>query len=124
MRVIVAGSRDIHDYDLVCRAIERSGFQVDVVLSGGAEGVDKLGERWAGEHGVPVERYPADWQKHGRAAGPIRNRQMGKKGDALVAVMRRPGTPGTRNMIQTAERLGLKVYVLLTNSETCTIEKG
>lgn len=71
-------------------------MRVTTVLSGGnpglrdkagnvlRRGADALGEHWATAHGIPVERFPADWDKHGRAAGPIRNEAMAREGDALV----------------------------------------
>ena len=39
-------------------------------------GADLLAEEWAQKHNTPSEQYPADWDKHNRAAGPIRNQQM------------------------------------------------
>ncbi|HWB02748.1 MAG TPA: DUF2493 domain-containing protein [Verrucomicrobiales bacterium] len=86
MKVIIAGPRDFHDYDTVARAVTDSGFEITEVVSGKAPGVDTLGERWAAEHGKAVKEFPADWQKYGRAAGPIRNAQMADYADALVAV--------------------------------------
>jgi hypothetical protein len=74
--VIIAGCRDIYDYEAVRRAVENSGFQVTEVVSGCATGVDTLGERWAEENGVPVKRFPADWNKYGKAAGGMRNGDM------------------------------------------------
>lgn len=110
MRVIIAGSRHCHDYDVVCQAVRDSGFDITTVISGGADGVDSLGERYASEHGIPCERHPADWGKYGRAAGPIRNREMAQCADALIAVI--SGTSkGTRNMIKLANDAGLSVYV-------------
>ena len=47
MKVIIAGSRDITDYSLVCRAISESKFDITEVISGTARGVDTLGEKWA-----------------------------------------------------------------------------
>lgn len=46
------------------------------VISGTAAGADQRGEMWAGLHGIPVRRMPADWERHGKAAGRIRNRAM------------------------------------------------
>ncbi len=92
MRVIIAGSRTITDYRTVEEAIERSGFHVTEVVSGAAHGVDQLGEVWAARHGVPVRRFPADWERFGRAAGPRRNQAMvthatmAPEGGALIAV--------------------------------------
>ena len=112
MKVIIAGSRTIKDYSLVCEAITESGFEIDLVVSGHAKGVDQLGERWAKEHGVPVEQHPAQWNAHGIAAGPIRNEAMAQAADALVAIMPEEGTKGTKDMIRRAKKHGLKVHIL------------
>lgn len=110
MRTIIAGSRSIHDYEALCNVVQESGFGISQVLSGAAEGVDALGERYALEHNLPIERFPADWNRHGRAAGPIRNRIMAQHAEALIALMH-PNSPGTRNMVQTAHQAGLKIHV-------------
>ena len=60
MRTIIAGSRDINSYVLVCRAVRESGFDVSKVLSGAARGVDKQGERWALRRDIPLETFPAN----------------------------------------------------------------
>lgn len=111
MRVIVAGSREITDYDIVRKAIEDSGFKPSLIVSGGARGVDRLGERYAAEHGIPVKKFPADWEKFGKAAGHIRNKQMAEHGDALVAVWLNESR-GTKNMIMNATNCGLQLYVV------------
>lgn len=109
-RVIIAGGRDYHDYDKVLEAIAESGFTIDVVVSGGAKGVDALGERYAAEKNIPLNVFQADWQTNGRAAGPIRNRKMAENADALIAVWDGQSR-GTKNMIETATKKGLLVYV-------------
>lgn len=95
--------------------------QITEVVSGGAPGVDMLGEQWAREeivtHGwhkpsYPVTRFPADWNQYGRAAGPMRNKQMAEYADILVAYWNED-TRGTLNMIKQMEDLGkrvIKVY--------------
>jgi hypothetical protein len=98
MKVIIAGSRDIIDYSEVEKAVEESGFEITEVVSGKADGVDTLGERWADEHGVPVKPFPAKWASHGKAAGRWRNREMSLYADALVAVWD-GNSNGTHNMI-------------------------
>lgn len=112
MRAIIAGSRDCTDRDVVGKAVAQSGFDVSLVISGAARGVDRLGEDWAAAHGKPVERYPADWDTHGRSAGPIRNAQMADVAEVLIAVWDGQSR-GTKNMIDTARRKGLMVYVYL-----------
>ena len=111
MKVIVAGSRTIEDYDRVAEAVDRSGYDVTELVSGTARGVDTLGERWAREHGVPVRRMPADWEEHGRAAGPKRNAQMAAYGDALVAVWDGQSS-GTRSMLKEAYKRDLEIYLV------------
>ena len=85
MKVIVAGSRDFKDYALLKEFLDklvifRSGFTE--IVSGTASGADKLGERYAQEHNLAIKRFPADWEKYGKAAGHIRNRQMAEYADA------------------------------------------
>lgn len=110
MRTIIAGSRSITDLSVVRHAVEISGFSVSEVVSGGARGVDRLGERLAGILGVPCRVFPADWRAHGRSAGVIRNREMAEYAEALVAVWD-GRSRGTANMISQAKAKGLKVYV-------------
>lgn len=117
MKVIVAGGRDYHDYDVVCSAIADSGFKVTMIISGGATGVDTLAEYYAEENQLPNQVFMADWTTHGKAAGPIRNRTMAEHADALVAIWNGE-SPGTKNMIETAKKKGLKVYVHRLDSPT------
>lgn len=111
MRVIIAGSRDITDYDVVSQAIADSGFDVTRVVSGCCRGVDRLGEQWAKERYITIHAFPANWRANGKAAGPIRNREMAQNADALVAVTWEGGTAGTKNMIEEARKAGLKIHV-------------
>lgn len=110
MRVIIAGGRDYHNYSTLLDAIVECNFNIQTVVSGGAKGVDALGERYAESADVPLHIYPADWEKNGRAAGPIRNRKMAENADALIAIWDGKSR-GTKNMIETATKLGLLVYV-------------
>jgi len=108
MRVIIAGGRDFNDYVAVENAIRCSGFEITEVVSGGARGADQLGERYAMARGINLVRFPADWERHGKRAGPLRNNQMAEYADALIAM---PGSTGTRHMIAAARRRGLRVWV-------------
>ena len=69
MKVIIAGSRTISDYKLVVDAMQRCGFDITEVVCGTATGIDRLGEQWAIANSIPVKAMPADWDRHGRAAG-------------------------------------------------------
>jgi YspA, cpYpsA-related SLOG family len=110
MKVIIAGGREINDYELLLQAVLNAGFDITAVVSGAARGVDTLGERFAKEAGLELFQFPAEWDKYRNAAGPIRNRVMGDFADALIAIWDGKST-GTKNMIDYATKKGLKVYV-------------
>lgn len=108
MRIIIAGSRGITDPTIVDKGmrslITKLGLPTEIV-SGGAKGVDELGERWAKQMGIPVKRFDADWDTYRKAAGPKRNRQMAEYADALLLVW--DGTSrGSWNMLVTMRQLG------------------
>ena len=110
MRTIIAGSRGVTDYRVVCDAVIASCFDPTVILSGTARGVDRLGEEWATKHKVPIERYPANWEKDGKAAGYYRNTLMSFLADALIAIWDGKSR-GTKHMIDLAKQKGMRVYV-------------
>jgi hypothetical protein len=110
MRTIIAGSRDIKEYDTVLNVVINSGFIITQIVSGGAKGVDTIGEEIAREFQIPLVVFPANWAKNGSCAGPIRNEQMAENADALIAIWD-GRSPGTKHMIKTAKQYGLKVYV-------------
>ncbi|MEC6413617.1 DUF2493 domain-containing protein [Achromobacter xylosoxidans] len=110
MKVIVAGPRDFFDAGTVEAAINASGFDISELVHGNATGVDADAGYVARMRGLPVKAFPADWKTHGRAAGPIRNRQMAEYAQALVAVWDGKSR-GTENMIEQAKKCMLKVYV-------------
>ena len=114
-RVIIAGCRDFGNYELLkekCDYLLQNQKKEDIVIvSGHASGADALGERYAQERGYKLETYPADWQAHGRAAGPIRNAQMANVANALIAFWDGKSR-GTRNMIETATKRGLQVAIV------------
>ena len=112
MKTIIAGSRGIVNYQALCKAVRNSGFEISEVVSGTARGVDRMGEQWAAENQVPVKRFPADWDRHGRAAGYIRNRAMADYADALIALWD-GDSRGTKGMIDDAKARGLKVFVAI-----------
>jgi predicted Rossmann fold nucleotide-binding protein DprA/Smf involved in DNA uptake len=114
MRVIIAGGREVKGDKadtLVRDAIADSGWTREIVevIHGAALGIDSAAHRVC--EGIwPVTPVPADWNAHGKSAGPIRNRKMAGMADALIAVWDGKSR-GTKNMIETAEKMGLRVYV-------------
>lgn len=115
-RVIIAGGRDFNDYALLkakCDNIlaEKATTHHIIIVSGAARGADNLGEKYAQEHSYTIEKYPADWNTHGKAAGPIRNAQMANSADALIAFWDGK-SHGTKSMINIARSKGLFVRVI------------
>jgi len=110
MKVIIAGSRTLTNYQTVLDAIAASGFFISQVVSGGASGVDQLGELYAFEQDLSLKVFPAKWSLYGKGAGPIRNQEMADYAEALIAVWDGEST-GTKDMIARARDKGLEVYV-------------
>lgn len=107
-RLVVAGCRDFHDYAVASSEINKHLQKLDVeysviIVSGRAEGADKLGERYAAEHNLTIERFPAEWDKYGKYAGPRRNAQMAQAADAVL-VFWDGKSKGTKNMIENAKK--------------------
>lgn len=114
MKVIIAGSRDGFVAKNVFEAVDESPFvgKITEVVSGTARGVDKDGEYYAACHGLPIKRFPANWEEHGKWAGFKRNRDMAFYADALVAVWDGK-SKGTKHMIDTMRSMGKPVYVYI-----------
>lgn len=118
MRTIIAGSRCCTDKRDLIAALSACGWTPTTVISGTAKGADRLGEAWAAEHDVPCERYPADWDRHGKSAGYRRNERMAECADALIALWDGQSR-GTKHMIDIAKRNGLLVRVQMIGSKPC-----
>lgn len=85
MKVVIAGGRDIEVSDeQIKEAIEKSGFQVTEIVSGGARGVDTCANRYADNCQLKFTLFKAEWDKFKGLAGPKRNLQMAMYGDALI----------------------------------------
>ena len=81
-----------------------------VIVSGCASGTDSLGERYALENGFEIERYPAEWEKYGRSAGPKRNLKMVQTADCVICFWDGKSS-GTKSMINYAEKLSKQVMI-------------
>lgn len=124
IRIIVAGGRDFDDYDLLSKTLtyyldKLEPWELGHVLfmSGGARGADRLGEKFAESCSFLVRRFPADWDKYGKSAGYIRNREMAiyaaEVGDHGVLFAFWDGeSKGTKHMIDLAEKYGVKTVVV------------
>jgi hypothetical protein len=118
MRVLVCGSRHFNDLRKMQLEFDHI-FDVDdtvTLIHGDAPGADRLSEQALTGYfhgGFEVKRYPAKWDEHGKAAGPIRNKQMIDEGkpDMVVAFLAK-GSRGTKNMIEQATKANIPVKVI------------
>jgi predicted Rossmann-fold nucleotide-binding protein len=112
MRVLVCGGRNFDDALTLGSWLggihKKQG--ITLLIEGGARGADHMARRFAEWAGIPVKTFNADWEKHGRAAGPIRNKQMLEEGkpDLVVAF---DGGRGTADMMRQARAAGVEVLV-------------
>jgi predicted Rossmann-fold nucleotide-binding protein len=111
MRVLVCGGRDYSDESAVWGALDalRQRYGRLTVIQGGATGADELARRWAViQASTHLINEPADWKKHGKAAGPIRNQRMldEHRPDLVLAF---PGGRGTADMVRRAKSAGVNV---------------
>lgn len=122
MRVLVCGSRTFTDERIIRLALfgavaEAHALLGDLdVIHGGAQGADALAHQVAVNDLLDVEEYPADWDTHGKAAGPIRNQQMLDEGkpDLVLAFVDKPlaESRGTADMVRRARAAGVPTYVV------------
>ena len=105
MKVIVAGGRDFNNYNLLCAKLDYllQSIKNPVIVCGEAKGADLLGRRYAVEHNLSIDSYPAKWEELGKSAGFLRNEQMAKVADALVAFWDGK-SKGTQHMIDTMRK--------------------
>lgn len=117
-RVIIAGSRDFDDYELLNSVVKEKlrDYKNIKIISGGCSGADTLGERFAKENNLDLKVFQAEWKKYGRAAGPIRNKAMAQYAsqvdNCLLIAFPVGSSRGTRNMISLAKEHGLDVHVV------------
>lgn len=126
MRIIVAGSREFKDYNLLSEKLMdylEYMDDKDVVdnpsqvkfISGTARGTDTLGEQFAYYYGYDVIRFPAKWDELGKRAGYVRNAEMAKYAAEKYGVLFAfwdGKSKGTKNMIDLAKRYGLEIHVV------------
>lgn len=114
-RVVVAGSRDFNDYELLKQTLDEFLKDKDknkiTIVSGAARGADRLGEKYAKEKGYNVIRFPAQWDQYGKSAGYRRNAEMAKYSHACVAFWDGESR-GTKHMIDLAKKEELELLVV------------
>jgi YspA, cpYpsA-related SLOG family len=104
MKTAIIGSRNIQNYDLLKQVVK--GLPITAVISGGAAGVDKMAEQYAHENNLPLTVLPADWASYGKKAGMIRNAEIVKQAEQVIAIWdgQSRGTAATINMAKKAKK--------------------
>lgn len=110
MKTIIAGSRQVTNYQTLLNALSEYPYPITEVVSGHAKGVDTLGELYAKSKNIPLKLFIAEWAFFGKKAGILRNLEMADYAEALLCVWDGK-SKGTENMIKTAQNKGLKVYI-------------
>ena len=110
MKIIVCGGRDFEDYKFVNEKLDifHSKTPITCLIHGDARGADRMAGHWAQHNRVYCVPYPADWNKYGNAAGPIRNGLMlaQETPDCVIAF---PGGYGTDHMVKITRTAGIRV---------------
>ena len=114
MRIIIAGTRWFNNYRLFvekCDEILKQYENIEII-SGGAQGVDTMAEKYAKAKHYKFTLYEAQWSTSGRSAGYIRNVRMAENADVLIAIWN-GNSFGTKHMIDIASNKGLKVHKVI-----------
>ena len=114
MRVLCCGDRNWSSYKIIRRELEKLRSDT-IIIEGCANGADSISGDIASEIGYRLLEFPADWNKYGRAAGPIRNKQMldeGKPDLVLAFHSNIENSRGTKNMIEQAKKRGIVIILI------------
>lgn len=118
-KILICGGRHFDDYALLEAVMGEAlkKYEIDYcdieIVSGHCDGADKLGELFARNHSVPTKIFIPNWKAYGKAAGPIRNKEMidyiSSFPNALVIAFVSENTKGTRNTINLAKKKNIDV---------------
>ena len=114
-KIVIAGCRDYNNYEEAKLYIDFCLSDIlkennIVIVSGCASGADAIGEQYAKENGFKVEKYPVDWERYGRGAGPRRNKQMAEVCDCVICFWDGK-SKGTKSMISYAKEYGKPIRI-------------
>jgi hypothetical protein len=114
MRILITGSRDWANWNLLNNTLNEYANEHDIVIVHGdcPTGADAMAQRWASNQKVQVERYPANWKRYGRSAGPIRNQEMVDLGADICIAFPLPQSRGTIHCMNAARKAGIPVRVI------------
>lgn len=116
-RIIVCGNKDFKDRDYCLKKLKEiiPKYTNPEIVSGHARGADKFGEEYAKMEGIKCTVFKAEWNHYGKAAGPIRNREMlnyAMDETAIVIAFWNGTSRGTKNMVEQAQKAGVEVIII------------
>lgn len=113
MKVGVIGSRTITDYNLIKNKLDilNEHYKITKIVSGGAKGVDSYGKKYANDNGLPITEYLPDWNKYNKAAGFIRNQDIVKDSNIVIAFIEN-GSKGTMDSINQCHKYFINIVVI------------
>lgn len=114
MKAAIIGSRTFDDYNLVCETLSEYENQITLMVSGGAKGADKLGEKWAKEKNKEVLIFHPDWDKYGKSAGFRRNKDIIENSDIVFAFWDGQ-SKGTQSSINLSKKLNKELKIIKWN---------
>ena len=109
MRYAVIGSRTFDNYSILFDVLEK--HYISQIVSGGAKGADSLAARYANEKGIPLVVFLPDWDKYDKKAGFVRNKEIVKASDILLAFWNGQSR-GTKHSIDYAKKLNIKTIIV------------
>lgn len=110
MILAIVGSRGFTNYDLLKTELDKIE-NITEIVSGGAIGADKLAEKYAKEKNLKTTIILPEWNKHGKAAGPIRNQQIILKSTQVIAFWDGK-SPGTKTSIDFAKKYKKPINII------------
>lgn len=110
MKTAIIGSRSIQDYNYLENILKSLDFKITEIISGGAKGVDTLAEIYSFSNSIPITKILPEWNKYGRGAGLVRNMNIIKESDIVVALWDGK-SKGTLDSINKARKLDKKVFI-------------
>ena len=120
-RLLITGSRSWPEPYLLnavlAHVLRHVGYDLTIVHGACPTGADDQADLWASNRGLTVERHPAAWDEHGKAAGPLRNSHMVSLGADLCIAFVEPQSRGTRDCLEKAREAGIPVWVIEQDAE-------
>lgn len=114
MKLIIAGSRDLFiSVEELKIIVEKylNFSDIKIIVSGNCSGIDKIGEQLAKANNLELLLFPADWNVHGKCAGPMRNKKMAENADCAVIVVNKENSRGSLNMYECMLRLNKPAFL-------------